>query len=429
VAYAFGILDTHHPLLHTLLLGICVETLGNGLLGSMQAGTVAYIGLQLCLCALALTYLIDTVARAGAPRWLLVLTFLHLGVNPVVALWLHSTTKDVLFTMAAVTLACMLWRHWGHNTLRWRSVAAIAMLAFLFCALRSSGALTLLLACAVAVCLFPRDGRRRLLAAFAAGLAAFAIWAGPVAWGLGAGPGPWQALDALAIPRQQLARVWALGGEQEAFQAVFSQRELAKLYSYEADNADVARAAFREPWEERRGELVALYVAEGIKHPGAYADAALLQGLEAFYPLATVDGYVMPEYSFDPSTSRASNFIVVAEPPVHPYSLLPEFRSWLNQLTRGWLGAGTPLQPLLTIAFSPASYLWLLLVVLARCIITRNRRNLAACALLALIALAALPAPVVVLRYYLPLVAAVPLLCAFVLNASGRSAPRPARSG
>ncbi len=227
--------------------------------------------------------------------------------------------------------------------------------------------------------------------------------------------GPWQSLDALSIPRQQLARIWVQAEDPSdisAFEQVFNKESLDYLDEYEADDADTSRSAFRAPFEQNPSALLKLYLDMGIKYPGAYTDAALLTSYEAWYPGAVIDGYFYQGYFPNANTDRASYIDVSAFSPAQEEWILEDFGEWLRQFGLGNVGISQDSQDILPMRMlcSPAVYMWLLLIALARAICLRDKRGALVCTLLLIFGLTALLSPLVVMRYYLMVMVALPLI-------------------
>lgn len=410
-------LETHHPLVHTLLLDGLV-LFGEHCLGSVNTGVAVYIGLGLVCGALTFSWMLFTMAEEGAGRALLIGSFLFLSINPAFVIWLLSTNKDVFFSYFIVLTALILYRscrlkNGTFQTLRTGVAVALALFwsSLGLLAFRTSALYSLIIFLPFAFFLVRKHLRARLVGALASATLVFAISYLMCTQIIFQVPsGPWQTLDALSIPRQQLARVWAQlqdPTEIAAFEQVFDSSDLKALTYYEADDADTSRSAFRQPFEDRPLKLLALYLDMGTKYPGTYTDAALLTSYEAWYPGAVADGYVMDDYFAKPGAARSSYIDVSTFWPAQEAWLLPSFGAWLKEFGLGNIGLDfAPLRFLC----SPASYMWILLSALARTVSVRNRRGALVCSLLLIFGLTALLSPLVVMRYYLMLMAATPLL-------------------
>ena len=438
-------MQTHHPVLHTLLLDGFV-LFGEHYLDSANLGVELYLGLTLIIAALTFSWMLYTMAEEGAGKALLAGSFLFLSINPALVLWLISTNKDVLFTCFILLGALLLyrtcrlrpWELWlkehsptahteGSTTapciLRIGVPVALALfgLVIALLAFRTSAIYSFIAFLPFAAFLIRKKLRIRLMGVMATATVVFTLLYLLFTQLIFQIPsGPWQSLDALSIPRQQLARVWVQTDDAKqtaAFQKVFSHKDLKELSQYEADDADPSRGAFRAAFEEKPLELLDLYLSMGAEHPGTYTDAALLTSYEAWLPGAVTDGYVMEEYFAKPNVARSSYIDVSAFWPTHEEWIFEDFGQWLKEFGLGNIGLDIAPVRLLC---SPAVYMWLLLIVLARTICVRDRRGALVCTLLLTFGLTALLSPLVVMRYYLMVMAATPLLLNIATSPSWR---------
>lgn len=97
------LLNGHHPVAHTALLGTCVE-LGMHLFGSENAGLLIYTTLQFAVTAVTVAYLVASLRRFGVglvPRAVVLLFFVGM---PLFSNYAVLITKDVLFGDAFAAL-------------------------------------------------------------------------------------------------------------------------------------------------------------------------------------------------------------------------------------------------------------------------------------------------------------------------------------
>lgn len=134
---------THHPLLHTLLLGFCMMT-GIDLdpEGSASAGLAVYGLVQMAVMAAILGYACWWMRRRKAPLWARVCVTVLFAVCPLYAVWSFSAQKDVLFGGFALLLALQLVDLWRDGYARLRSplrVVAFVATAAVMMLLRNNG--------------------------------------------------------------------------------------------------------------------------------------------------------------------------------------------------------------------------------------------------------------------------------------------------
>lgn len=97
------LLNGHHPVAHTALLGTCVE-LGMQVFGSENAGLLIYTTVQFLVTAVTVAYLVASLRRFGVglvPRAVVLLFFIGM---PLFSNYAVLITKDVLFGDAFAAL-------------------------------------------------------------------------------------------------------------------------------------------------------------------------------------------------------------------------------------------------------------------------------------------------------------------------------------
>ena len=99
-----GVYSTHHPLMHTFLLGGLFK-LGHAL-GSNNFGVLLYCLIQMSILAWTMVWALDYMRKKGLDRKLYLLIMAFYVFFPVNSMLAISTTKDILF--AAFCLVVMI---------------------------------------------------------------------------------------------------------------------------------------------------------------------------------------------------------------------------------------------------------------------------------------------------------------------------------
>lgn len=279
-----GAYSTHHPLLHTLLLGACVS-LGRAL-GSVNLGAALYTALQCVGLAACFSLCCAGIARrcgARAARWATAFFALY----PLHMVFAVNATKDVLFSgLLALTLS--LAAEAFSLGLTRRRFTGLCVSATLMLLLRNNA----VYAMAVWALLLPLLlGRRGLRPALCAALCVAAALAagGVLSLALHAQKGDLREM--LSWPIQQLARARVtcserLSEEERAAVDALMPGEAWRLYDpaisdpvkFEFDT----KTLLRDP-----AGYVRAYLSIGKKCPHAYFDALLLHTYPFFYPYRT----------------------------------------------------------------------------------------------------------------------------------------------
>lgn len=393
-------LTAHHPLLHTLLLGWCMDV---GMsYGGAGHGLALYCGLQLALMALMLAWACRWMARHGAPfgaRLGVVILFALLPLYPLFGI---SATKDVLFGglfMLTVLQIYDLAREPSALQSPWR-ILGFGLTGVLMCLMRNNGFYALALAAPFVALMTVRGRRlRALFLCWVTAGASLLANAGLMA-ALDAQPG--DAVETLSIPLQQMARVSAMDGLSEEEAAL-----LGEIYpvdpglAYDPQIADPVKWAMTyDAFYADPARYLALWLRMGLEHPARYLEAFLVQNLPYFYPGAPM------RYNVVLGVESTEMYPLASQP------LLPGLTALYQRYDETLEAYGLSGTYLLS---DPAAQVWLCLAALGFALWRRRRGLAAACALLLALWVTCLLGPVAILRYMLGFFYAMPVLAAVSL--------------
>ncbi|MBQ9211005.1 MAG: hypothetical protein IJ153_04830 [Clostridia bacterium] len=409
-----GVYSKHHPMLHTLLLGNCYRfALEKGhpqwaplLYSAIQGGICALI--YACCCAF-----LRQRTRSNVFYWLTLLFFALFPVHPILAM---STTKDTLFSALILLSGLIFLRMMEVNPPRrkWLMLAEVAVIA-LVVMLRNNAryGLTLL----ILLCLFQikKKTGRRMLAALLAGT----LLGMGADWGLGKvlHASPALLAEMCSVPSQMAGRVQEevsnLDAETVALlDDFYSMNEI----SYDPHLADPMKACLRL---ETREDLVR-YLQGSFrlftKYPAISIDSLLYttEGLwnirdishTQIYGTGDRQGYMMTD--------------IKSWYPMRLESKFPALEAFLEKI----LTENAFLKiPLLRSIFAPASYVYLLLLVIGILLQGMHRKwLLLPLFLLCLVGTIAL-GPGILPRYVYPLMVCAPLLIWMAMKSIRRPVP------
>ena len=91
-------LTNHHPVLHTLIIGICMK-IGSGIFGSYQTGAFIYTILQTLATSIIFSFCIYYMARKEIPVFFRVLALLFYMFCPTVCFYTITMYKDIPFAL------------------------------------------------------------------------------------------------------------------------------------------------------------------------------------------------------------------------------------------------------------------------------------------------------------------------------------------
>ncbi len=394
---AGGAYSTHHPLLHTLLLGACVR-LGR-LFGSMNAGAALYTALQMLLLAACFTLTcasLDRQAGSGAARG----AAFFFALYPLNMLMAVNATKDVLFTGCFVLSFALV-----REALCLGRVSAGRLLipAALSVLLRNNMAYAL----AAFIVLLLLAGKGRLAGLLTLALAVSLLSGSLLARSLSAVPG--DVREALSVPIQQAARVSCLEREKltdEDRAAIGDVMPKMIWRAYDPTVSDPVKFGFDSvPLRQEPAKYLSCYLRVLRRCPKCCFDALLMLDHAFLYPYGRygVSGYYLQTGITDAAyTSWGEDRITDSSP-------LPRLRAALS-----WrFGAKGAMQvPVVGWLFNMGLINWTLLFFSLRSL-AKRRRNEALASVLPLLLLGTfLLGPVMAGRYIYPFVCSLPVAAA-----------------
>jgi hypothetical protein len=450
IQYTTGVFNSHHPLLHTILLGRCYN-LGVFLKahGIPVDGMAVYSALQALFLAYAYASAVRFAAKRGASKAGVVTMLLWFALFPVHPVMAVTTTKDIFFTAFAVLFLLRLSdilipaspdsderKEMAGSRARILFFLQRVLLGFdgvMMTLFRKNGLYMMLLllvflvisAAAAAVSL--KRGRKDSVCLSAMAvflLVMILVYKGTDAYLIkitNAGKG--EAAEALSLPLQQIARAYKSGGnslKEDDLNDVEKYISEFGLNQYRPSISDGVKQYFNnEEYAENRSEFFKVWLRIGIESPGAYAAAFLYQTMGAWYP----DDVSHLEVYRDWWRNRVCYIVTDAEPVFVAYDFVerdnfaPAVRSFYEAICTDCVYRKIPLVKYL---FSPL--LWCLgafmlpIALLAR---KRKRAFLVSVPVFGELVMIFL-GPCVISRYIYPFMGLLPVLSVLLLG-EGRS--------
>lgn len=403
-----GNFSTHHPILHTLIMGMFMK-LGYTPAG-ISTGMAAYALTQLIVLAglISASFTVPWKKSSVVSLKALITVTLFVGLFPVYGILAISTTKDIIFAgLAAVMFALLI--SLEDTRLEYLLLAGTVTLSLLF---RNNALYALVVLIIILVFFRGRDDKRRngriIVTLTASAVLALIVLAGLKQVTRAESGSP---REALSIPIQQLARVKNLYGDE-------LDKELADdlncliddewAWRYDEHLADPIkeRISMKEP-----SKLVKTWIKLGVKYPGAYIDAWLLTTEGAWYVRDTSCNRIYGEgqitgfgYLSTDIRNMPEGFGVTAD------SKLPGYKSALERLVSDNAFEHIPVVRLI---FAPALYFWVMMLFIFKQLVRRDGSKLMATGFLFLYFLTLLLSPAILVRYMLPFMICAPLMMVY----------------
>lgn len=450
IQYTTGVFNSHHPLLHTILLGRCYN-LGVFLKahGIPVDGMAVYSALQALFLAYAYASAVRFAAKRGASKAGIVTMLLWFALFPVHPVMAVTTTKDIFFTAFAVLFLLRLSdilipaspdsderKEMAGSRARILFFLQRVLLGFdgvMMTLFRKNGLYMMLLllvflvisAAAAAVSL--KRGRKDSVCLSAMAvflLVMILVYKGTDAYLIkitNAGKG--EAAEALSLPLQQIARAYKSGGnslKEDDLNDVEKYISEFGLNQYRPSISDGVKQYFNnEEYAKNRSEFFKVWLRIGIESPGAYAAAFLYQTMGAWYP----DDVSHLEVYRDWWRNRVCYIVTDAEPVFVAYDFVerdnfaPAVRSFYEAICTDCVYRKIPLVKYL---FSPL--LWCLgafMLPIALLVRKRKRAFLVSVPVFGELVMIFL-GPCVISRYIYPFMGLLPVLSVLLLG-EGRS--------
>ena len=390
--------NSHHPLLHTLIMGKII-TLGYNLSGQTELtfGIFLHSLVQMLFCAVVFTCFIRFILRITGRRWVVLLAVLYYALFPVIAMFAMSTTKDV--TCCAILILCTiqlygLFENPNRFLGSWGSCVGLIFCFVLLCMLRKNSIYAVVLL-ALAMLLRFKGYRRKSAAMFGIILTVYFLCNRGLFLALDAKAGG--ISEAFSVPFQQIARTYCVYGE-----AGFEEKELELLSQVGSDDvwknynpllADhVKNFIYFEPVKESPFEYLELWLKVGLRHPREYLMSFLENTYQAWYPGTSIitrisDHYI---YYFDFDMSLR----------LERFSKNEKLLNFYEKISKEYYYQKLPGIRLL---FSVGAMFWVALITFGYGLWCRDRSIIYPMLLILAFCLTNLLGPVVLVRYYLML--------------------------
>ncbi|KFI93903.1 hypothetical protein BISA_1727 [Bifidobacterium saguini DSM 23967] len=431
-----GIVDLHWPAAHTLVLAGCMQ-IGNLLFGSYNTGVSLFCLVQAFALAFAMAFATSKALDWGAPVWITLAINGIMVLNPVLQAYAVTTAKDSLFAVffiLSVTLLIDFVKNPAQLTnipflTKW-TLSVLGM-----CLMRKQGLYVVIIVVLIALP-FIKQWRQRLGAVISIAMvfALSAAFSGIVA--NVANTRADSARETLSVPSQQIVRTYmydynTLTDEQiqqigtyydlDALEAgrtttkPWDTTPIGKFYDtdkgagYLAPISDPAKAALLDDaFSSNPTGYAAMYFSVMNGHLSNYVRAFLWGEIGYLYPTSSAMNRwtgLSPWNEFNRTIDAGG-----ATNQVSDYNQTTKFPTYL-----AWLHAGTwdmfRGHPLLTIWVSPALPFLAMLLSLILLIKRKKNKNLIVAWAFPFLYWATLAlAPVMCVRYVVPLFFALPLI-------------------
>ncbi len=409
--------NTHHPLLHVLLLGGSVAFF-HKFTGSYNAGIFFYIFIQMLVMTWIFSYLISFLKKHGAGKKFRGFSALFFGIFPTIVMYTLCSCKDGFFS-AFLVLSVILMMEWeeteGRGQKR-RKACQIIISAVLMMLFRHNGFYAYIVFAVIVLiaerALKDKDKYHRATFLVAPIVIYFCINL-VIGHVLSAETGEHQEM--LTVPIQQLARVYYYDKDS------FTEEEKEVLHSYLSEEAlshytprisDILKMYFdNAAYEKDKKSFWTLWLHKGVQNPMSYLNGWFLTSYGYWYPGAVINVY-QGNTVFTFTYTDSSYFGYEVELPGERKSLIPFIDAFYRKLSIEKFQQNIPV---LSLLFSPAAYFWMFIYLIITAVVIRRERGMYPWLLLMLVWLTVLLGPTYLVRYTIYLWYSIPVLVYTVL--------------
>lgn len=390
-------LNTHHPIIHTLLLGGCVQ-LGRSLFHSANAGMLLYSLLQMLINSCIFAYIITFLKKQHTSTIGILACLFFFALMPFNSILAICATKDTIFSALFALLFTFLYNlvfDPDQYFSSWKNLLFFSFIAFLAIAFRNNMLYAFIL-CIPFLLLFYRKYWKKMLIMLLLPLILFKLYEGLLYPSLNVTSG--DSREAYSVIMQQYANVYNNceldSNDKEMLLLLMDDDAWSK---YEPHKSDIIKNEFNtQIFEANLMKYVKLYVKLGLHYPSQY--------INAFLNLTY--GYWYPNDLLPDNTTYRKYIEVYTGGDITFESKIP----WLlEKLKKIGMDSSYQSIPGFSMLFSPAFYIWSLIFITTICIYEKKYKFLTLMLLPCTFLLSILFGPVALLRYAYPVILCTPM--------------------
>lgn len=404
-------ISSHHPVLHTLIVGGCVEGFYH-LTGSYNVGIAVYTIVQMLIMANVCAYTIKFLKSYKINGVLQICSLAFYCLSPVMQLFAINCTKDVLFTGASllfflftIDLCCRREEFFNSK----KKQAGFVLSAFFTGTLRNNG-LYVVIIITILLAFLCRNYLKKYILLMLFMLLPYLVYIGPIYAMVGITKGGVQEM--LSVPIQQMTRTYHYNKEElleEEIELLYQLIPQEYLELYKPTVSDPVKTGFQqEVFKNHIAKYGRLWMEWGIKYPVTYIKSFLLNTSDFWYPNAVVDGYKkLP--------GKSDYFDYQVDEPGTEIILLPKFHEYYEKISSD---AETSQKPFMFLILSPGWYFWIFLIVFSYIICYKKKQLIMPLMIVLLSWLTVLLGPMALVRYVLILFYAFPVFISMFVQTS-----------
>ena len=413
IQVASRVFNTHHPLVHVLMLGGIVCAV-HKVTDSYNLGIACYMIVQMMIVSGGFTYLLSYMRKRKIPEALRILSLLYFAFFPVIVMFTLCSAKDTLFTVALLMLLLSL-LDMGDDAEGFfsskKKIVFFVLSAAAMMLLRKNGVYAFVVMVPILL-IYHKKYLKKAVVIFTAALALYFMINTGIAVVLHAESGENQ--EVLTVPIQQLSRTYKFNRE------VFEPEDIAALHEilpeealvlYNPKLSDPVKVRFQnDAFAADKSKYIDLWLRIGLKKPLSYINAWLVNSYGFWYPDTVIDVY-SGNTVFTFTYKDSSYFGYEVEQPGFRDSKIP----WLDEAYRKLaLEISQEKIPIYSMLYSPGGIFWCIAFVFAYVLYRKKYHLVIPYLMVLLVWLTVLLGPTYLPRYVLIFWFGMPLFAAML---------------
>lgn len=279
---------THHPLIHTLMMGKAYE-FGVGL-GNVSLGIQFYTLAQMLILSAAFAYFLLYLYKRRTPRCILVGCFLWFALFPMHPIFAITATKDVLCAAFFLFFMVFVIRYFVHNEkFKWYSYAGMIVSGVLLCLFRNNALYAVLLTGVVLAVMTKGWKNRGIVLLLLTMIYVFTSISNEALIRYTNAETKDKYRESLSLPLQGMARVASYRGDElspELYDELITYIREEDIANYNPYLSDPIKNEANE--QKLKGNLInffKLWAKIGIQFPDEYIESVITNTVGYWYPL------------------------------------------------------------------------------------------------------------------------------------------------
>ena len=403
-------LAAHHPLVHTLIVGMCIK-LGILLFNSQTVGVAIYSILQMLFMTGVFSYAIYYMGKKNINIFIRIVTFVFFAFNPIMPIYAITMWKDIPFALMMLLFIICLSELITNKERFITSISknVIFIIVTLFMMLFRNNGIYVLYLSIPFILWFSRKHWKKMLLILIIPIIIYKIINGPLLLVLNIDKP--SVKEALSVPLQQLARVEINKGDQltkeeyDQIHKFIKCDDISKIYLTWL--SDPIKESFDvEYFNENKLEFVKLWTSLFFKYPVHYFEAFFCNNVGYWYPELSYRVVERTVYKSDREWEKGLN---ITANPIIDSKLVRYYDSFIERRQI----------PILSMVFSIGSNVWLMFILLIYNVYKKKYINFVIFIPIIALWLTTLASPVYAeYRYIYSLFTCLPILLAFSIGYS-----------